>query len=353
MRADPLAIGVIGAGRMGARHALTVRAIDGAELVAIADPSRLARERALSGARALETADWRDLVGAPRDLDAVIVATPSETHAEIAVAALEAGLHVLVEKPIATTVPDALRMIGAARESGRTLMVGHLERFNPAVRKVRHLVEEGRLGRIFRISARRVGPQPRRVLDVGVAIDLATHDLDVMQYVLGERIERVFADGGRFSHSRHEDLLSCVLRFSGGAHGLLDVNWVTPEKQRDLTILGEAGMVRASYLTQEVWFYETARGRTPWQEFALFQGDGDGAVVRFAVRHIEPIRAQLEAFIDCVIQRRPAPVTGEDGLLALLGALGLLESLESGQPMNPVERMEAMFPAPARGEVGA
>ena len=326
MTLDGLAIGVIGAGSIGARHAQTVRAIDGATLVAIADPSDLARQSALSGARARETKHWRDLVDAPRGLDAVIVATPSETHAEIAVAALEAE---------------------------RTLMVGHLERFNPAVSKVRSLVEEGSLGRIFRISARRVGPLPRRVLDVGVAIDLATHDLDVMQYVLGERIDRVYAEGGRFSHLWHEDLLSCLLRFSGGVHGQLDVNWLTPEKKRELTMLGEAGMVRANYLTQDVWFHETASVETPWQELALFHGDGEGAVLQYAIARIEPIRTQLEAFIGCVARRLPAPVTGEDGLLALIGALGLLESLESGQPTSPTELFDAIAGELVHREVGA
>ena len=135
----------------------------------------------------------------------------------MALEALAGGLHVLVEKPIATNLPDALRMRGAALEAGRKLMVGHVERFNPAIAKLRGLVAEGRLGQIYRAHTTRVGPLPSRIQDTGVAIDLATHDLDVMQHVLGASISEIYADGGRFMHSSQEDLLTCLVRFNATA----------------------------------------------------------------------------------------------------------------------------------------
>ena len=132
-----------------------------------------------------------------------------------------------------------------ARAPGVKLMVGHVERFNPAVGKMAELIAEGRLGRVFRAHATRVGPLPARIRDAGVAIDLATHDLDVMQFVLGRDITRVYAEGTRFAHPTQEDMLSCLLRFGDdGPFGLLDVNWLTPEKRRELDVIGEDGMLQ-------------------------------------------------------------------------------------------------------------
>src|SRR3954447_26433874 len=200
---------------MGAFHVRNYAQLECAELVAVADPDPQARARALAGAQALEFSDWRDLIEDADHLDAISIACPSEHHAEVALEALAAGLHVLVEKPIATTLPDALRMRGAALEADRKLMVGHVERFNPAVEKLRELVADGRLGTIYRAHATRVGPLPTRIQDTGVAIDLATHDLDVMQHVLNLSIGEIYADGGRFQHSSQEDLLTCLVRFNG------------------------------------------------------------------------------------------------------------------------------------------
>ena len=159
-------------------------------------PSQIPRRRRASARCAARPACASTTTGArcstaeASSLDAVSVACPSSLHCEIALAALEHGLHVLVEKPIATTLPDALRMRAAARDAGRKLMVGHVERFNPAVAKLRDLVRAGRLGDIYRIQATRVGPSPLGAPDTGVSLDLASHDLDVMQFVLGQDISR-------------------------------------------------------------------------------------------------------------------------------------------------------------------
>jgi UDP-N-acetylglucosamine 3-dehydrogenase len=211
---EQLRIGVVGCGRMGGFHIRNYAQLDCAQLVAVADPSEESRRRALGDSRVAEYDDWREMIefGAA-ELDAISIACPSEFHAEVALEALAAGLHVLVEKPIATTLPDALRMRGAAFEADRKLMVGHVERFNPAVEKLRELVADGRLGTVYRAHTTRVGPLPTRIQDTGVAIDLATHDLDVMQHVLDRSIHEIYADGGRFQHDSQEDLLTCLARF--------------------------------------------------------------------------------------------------------------------------------------------
>ena len=185
---EQLRIGVIGCGRMGAFHIRNYVQLDCAHLVAVADPSEESRRRALGETpgrrvRGLARPDRVRRRGAGRGLDRLPFRACTPT---VALEALAAGLHVLVEKPIATNLPDALRMRGAAIEANRKLMVGHVERFNPAVAKLRELVAEGRLGTVYRAHTTRVGPLPTRIQDTGVAIDLATHDLDVMQHVLGQ-----------------------------------------------------------------------------------------------------------------------------------------------------------------------
>jgi UDP-N-acetylglucosamine 3-dehydrogenase len=336
---DQLRVGVIGCGRMGAFHVRNYAQLDCAELVAVADPDPEARARALAGAQALEFSDWRDLIEDADELDAVSVACPSEHHAEVALEALAAGLHVLVEKPIATTLPDALRMRGAAIEADRKLMVGHVERFNPAVEKLRELVADGRLGCVYRAHTTRVGPLPARIQDTGVAIDLATHDLDVMQYVLDGSIHEIYADGGRFQHSSQEDLLTCLARFGGenGGQtlGLLDVNWLTPEKKREIALIGENGLLRASYITQDVWFVESTTAPLQWDGLSVLRGDGEGAAV-------------LEAFCRCVLDDAPEPVSAHDGVKALAAALAVRES---AAVRRPVELLD--IPAPRPVEVFA
>ena len=188
-------------------------------------------------------------------------------------------------------------------------MVGHVERFNPAVAKLRELIGEGRIGRVFRAHATRVGPLPLRIRDAGVTIDLATHDLDIMQFVLGRDITRVYAEGAASRIRRQEDMISCLLRFGDdGPFGLLDVNWLTPEKQRELTVIGEGGMLSASYITQDVWFTESADAPTGWEELARVRGDAEGAAVRFALARVEPLQGRARGLRRLHPRRhRPSP----------------------------------------------
>jgi UDP-N-acetylglucosamine 3-dehydrogenase len=330
---DTLRVGVIGTGRMGAFHVYAHQRLDCVDLVAVADPDPAARTSALRGQQASEYADWRVLLENADELDAVTIACPSESHVEVALAALEAGLHVLVEKPIATTLPDALRMRGAAIDADRKLMVGHVERFNPVVNSLRAALEEDRIGRVFRAHGTRVGPRPARIRDAGVAIDLATHDLDVMQHLLGRQAEEIYADGGRFQHESQEDLLTCLVRFGGDdgdVLGLLDVNWLTPQPRRELTLVGERGLLRADYVAQ------TAE---------LVEGTGsECAVSVLPVHHDEPLLAELGAFARAVLDDTPVPVPAHDGVCALAAALAVRDSAAA---RRPVALLDIPAPVPA------
>jgi len=329
-----LRLALVGIGRMGSYHAESLEKIAEAELVAIADPDEAtARERI--GRRPIDwVSDYRSLLER-EDIQAVSVCTPSVHHAHVALDAIAAGKHVFVEKPIATALEDGLRMAAAARVAGVKLMVGHVERFNPAVGKLAELIAQGRIGRVFRAHATRVGPLPTRIMDTGVAVDLATHDLDLMQFVLGRSITSIFAEGSRCIHPTQEDLISCLLRFGDdGPMGLLDVNWLTPEKRREMTVIGESGMLSASYLTQDVWFTESTGAPTEWGDLARIRGDAEGASLRFALPRAEPLQAELQAFVACVLEDTVEPVTAEEGCRALAAALAVRDSAANERPVK-------------------
>jgi predicted dehydrogenase len=334
MTIEELGIGLIGAGRMGAYHVETWERVAAGRLVAVAEPDE-ATARTRIGRRPIDwVGDYRWLLERA-DVDAVCICTPSEQHARIALDALAAGKHVFVEKPIATALEEGLRMAAAARGAGLKLMVGHVERFNPAVGKLAELIQEGRIGRVFRAHATRVGPLPARIQDTGVAIDLATHDLDLMQFVLDRDITSIYAEGSRCVHPSQEDMISCLLRFGeDGPQGLLDVNWLTPEKRREMTVIGEGGMLSASYLTQDVWFTESSGAPTAWSEFARIRGDAEGAAMRFALPRVEPLQAELEAFARCVLDDTPEPVSSQDGCRALAAALAVRDSAANSRPVT-------------------
>jgi UDP-N-acetylglucosamine 3-dehydrogenase len=344
-----LAIGIIGLGRMGTYHLETWERIDGAQVVGVAEPNEaVARERI--GRRPIaHFSDYRELIKR-RDVDAVCITAPSQQHARIATEVIAAGKHLLVEKPIATTLEDGLRMAAAARSAGVKLMVGHVERFNPAVGKLAELIADGRIGNVFRVHATRVGPMPGRIQDAGVAIDLATHDLDIMQFVLGRDITRIYAEGAQCAHPSQEDMIACLLRFGGdnGPMGVLDVNWLTPEKRREITVIGELGMLSASYLTQDVWFTESPSAPTGWDELARIRGDAEGAALRFALRRVEPLKAELEAFADCIRNDTPEPISAYDGCRALIAALAVRDSAANSRPVTLLD-----MPSPAPLAVAA
>jgi UDP-N-acetylglucosamine 3-dehydrogenase len=182
-----------------------------------------------------------------------------------------------------------------------------------------------------------------------VTIDLATHDLDIMQFVLGRDISRIYAEGAQLSHPTQEDMIACLLRFGDdGPFGLLDVNWLTPEKRREISVIGEDGMLTASYLTQDVWFTESPTKQTTWDELARIRGDAEGAALRFALRRVEPLKAELEAFAACVRDDTPEPITAYDGCRALIAALAVRDSAAHSRPVTLLD-----MPSPAPLAVAA
>jgi UDP-N-acetylglucosamine 3-dehydrogenase len=326
-------VGVVGCGRMGARHVAALAQTDGAALAAVADPDAEARRRALAGRLVPDFYDWRDLAD---HVDAVVVACPSDQHADVAADALRRGLHVLVEKPLALRLDDAVRLIDLAEDAGRVLMVGHVERFNPAVARLRDEVQAGTVGRIIRAHAARTGPPPGSA-SAGVALDLATHDLDLLEYVLGSPLFGVIADG-YVRGDGLEALVTCLLRFGNGSHGLLEASWMHSEKRRVVELVGWTGVLRADLVAQEVWLHQVDGTPSAWPELAVLVGDGDGAAFRLGVRREEPLRAELAAFA-AACETGVSPVTGQDGYRALAAALSIRDQLRQAKRWGAIAQL--------------
>lgn len=314
---------VVGIGAMGRNHARVYADLEDVSLVGIADPDEQAARKVARRYGGSVYTDFRRLLQNETP-ELVTIAVPTVDHCETALAAIEAGVHVLIEKPLAYTIGEGEAVIRAAEEAGVKLMVGHIERFNPAVTALKERLHE--LGRVFQIDARRQGPFPARIKDVGVVIDLAVHDLDVMRFVTGAEVTRVYAETERRIHSSHEDLLSGLLRLDDGTVGTLTINWLTPTKIRELYVTGENGMFRVDYLTQDLYFFENATTPTGEWPFRYLRGVSEGRMIRHVVLKKEPLQAELEAFIATVRGEIPVPVSGRDGLRVLELAQAIVAS---------------------------
>jgi predicted dehydrogenase len=338
--AAPLRVGLAGLGSMGRNHLRHLAAREGCVLSAVADPAADVLADAVAKTGAAGFADPLAMIEEAA-LDAVVIASPTTTHAAVAGAAIARGLPLLVEKPLAATVEEGIALVEAAGSRGIPLQVGHVERFNPAVLELGRRIEKGWVGTIYSITSRRAGPFPARIRDVGVTIDLATHDADIISWVAGERPVRVYAETAQRLHATNEDLLFGLLHFPSGATGMLDVNWLTPAKRRQLAVVGEAGMFELDYLTQRLTFTSADTGSPTIIDGYATTFEGNVVDVEIASR--EPLAAELDAFLAVARDGGRPVVNGIDGLWALAIATSLLDAAANGRPVD-LARLAARIP---------
>jgi predicted dehydrogenase len=302
----PLRVGVAGVGVMGRNHARVLADLRDYDLTHVFDMDAVTAQGVADvyGATALTTAEAFVDAG----LDAAVVSTPNRTHADLGVALLERGVHVLVEKPIAATVADARRMIDAAKANDRVLMVGQVERFNPAVEAVKRAIADEQ---VISIQITRVGPFPPRMGEVGVVIDLAVHDIDIIRHLTGSEVAEVQPQLARTRADR-EDTALLQFRMENGVIAHITTNWVTPYKVRTLQVATQGKFVVADLITRQVTEYF---GQAP-----------DGSYQTRAVNSwpSEPLKRELEAFAHAIRTGETPAVTGEDGLRNLEVALRCL-----------------------------
>jgi predicted dehydrogenase len=330
-------VGVVGLGTMGRNHLRVWSETAGVEVVAIADPLESARIECGRG-RTWATYATLDEMLARHQIDAVSIATPTSAHELGVAAAVSQGVHVLVEKPLGPDTASAERIEAMVSGSGVVAMVGHIERFNPALQELRRRVGMGEIGAVFQLLARRVGPFPPRIRDVGVVQDLATHDLDQVRHLLQSEIDMIFAQTAQRVHAAHEDLVTVIGRTAGGAIINIDVNWLTPRKVRETVVIGDGGMFVADSLLQDLFLYENNWDAGSWRILQSLRGVSEGNMVRFALRRVEPLRAELEAFAAAVRGDIAVPTPLSDGVAALRLAEATLRSARDGVPVSLATR---------------
>jgi UDP-N-acetylglucosamine 3-dehydrogenase len=308
-----LRAGLVGLGMMGRHHMRLLDQIDGVDFVGVHDPA-LAGQGTINGHRLFDTLD--ELISS--GIDYCVVAAPTVFHLDLGLTLAKAGIHALIEKPVAPTHVEATQLVEAFANANLIGGVGHIERFNPALRAMRQKIEEGLLGNIYQISTRRQGPFPARIADVGVVKDLATHDIDLTAWVAQSPYKSVSARTTHKSGRAHEDMVIAVGTLESGVIVNHVVNWLSPFKERNTTVIGDKGALVADTLTADLTYYENGVVNNNWDNVSAFRGVSEGDVVRFALNKVEPLLAEHLAFRDAVINKdNNGIVTLADGLAAV------------------------------------
>ncbi len=316
-----LRVGVVGVGVMGSNHARVLAELPGVEFVGVADPDRLQAHSVAQALGCAEFPDFETLLDA--GVEAVTIAAPTHVHQEIALACIARGVHVLVEKPIASTIEEGRAIVAAARRAGVALMVGHVERFNPAVQAIKDAL---RGEDILSIAITRVGPFPPRMSNVGVVIDLAVHDIDLIRWFTDSEIVEVQPQLSSAVAER-EDIALLQFRTASGVLAHINTNWLTPFKARDVQVATRRKYVMADLLTRQV------------TECFGFQPDGAYSMRHLPVGHAEPLRAEIAAFVAAVRSGTTPAVTGEEGVASLEIAMRCLRPAQAEAPRKGPRRV--------------
>jgi UDP-N-acetylglucosamine 3-dehydrogenase len=323
-----LRAGLIGLGHMGRHHARVLQSLPDVELVAAADPRSEARGPV--GVEVVHSVP--ELLG--RGLDICVVATPTETHEAIGLELAEAGVATLIEKPLAHNSKAAQTLVEAFERTDVLGCVGHIERFNPALRDMRRRLGEGELGEVYQVLTRRQGPFPTRVTDAGVILDLATHDIDLTAWVTGSPYRSVAARTAHRSGRDHEDLVSAVGALENGVVVTHLVNWLSPLKERVTAVTGERGCFVADTVAADLTFYRNGTQVVEWARVASFRGVTEGDVTRFAIPKPEPLVTELAGFAAAARGEPGDVVTLAEGLRTVRVAEYVRESAATGTTLE-------------------
>ncbi|WP_240740075.1 Gfo/Idh/MocA family protein [Leucobacter triazinivorans] len=313
---------------MGRHHARVLRETEGIELVAVADamgdPHGVANDTPLHDS-------VQGLMEA--GIDAAVVAVPTKFHEAVGLALAEAGVHTLIEKPVAHNIEAATRLVETFDDAGLIAAVGHVERFNPALMSLRNRIANGDLGEVYQIQTRRQGPFPARIADVGVVKDLGSHDIDLTAWLAQSHYASVSAQITYRSGREHEDMIAMTGKLQNGIIVNHLVNWLSPFKERLTIVTGERGAFIADTITADLTFYENGTFEGEWDAITAFRGVSEGEVTRFALEKREPLKSEHEAFRDAILGTRTDTVTLREGLETLRVAETAIESGKRGETL--------------------
>ncbi len=324
-----LRAGLIGMGMMGRHHARVLGSLSGVDLVGIVDPDG-DKFKAAGGRPVFDTVEQL----LDQKIDYAMVAVPTALHEEVGLHLAAAGVHALLEKPLAPSVAAATRLQAAFDAAGLVGGVGHIERYNPAVQQARARIEQGELGRILQVNTRRQGPFPGRIADVGVVMDLATHDIDLTQYVTGSTYRRVAAETAFRSGREHEDLVAITGQLANDVVANHLVNWLAPFKERVSVVLGDEGCLVIDTLTADLTFHRNGTEPTEWEDLAQFRGVSEGDSIRYSFAKREPLLVEHENFRDAVLGEGGTVVTFAQGVHTIEVAEAALRSADGQGQVN-------------------
>lgn len=327
-------IGVVGCGYWGSKHVRVLHGLAEVDQVAAIDPREDVRASLVATFPGLVA--FPSLDAAVGHVDAVVLATPPATHASIGLQAIDAGIHVLVEKPLATSIGEAESLIAAAESAGVTLMVGHTFEFNPAVWQLRDMLQGDELGDIFYIDSARLNLglyQP----DVNVVWDLAPHDLSIMNFLLGSTPTHVEAWGSRHAHTALEDVAYLRVYYGDvGVTAQVHVSWLDPCKVRRVTVVGSEKMAVYNDLNQEerILVYDkgvTTNGNEGSGASLSYKDDG---VTAPEVEFDEPLKLEDQHFIRSIVEGRVPATNGQSGLAVVETLVAAERSMRTGRSVE-------------------
>lgn len=317
-------IGIIGIGVMGSHHLRIVSAMPNVKEVIISDNNS---DKLTIIKQKYNVAAYTNHIEMLKkeELDAVIIAVPTEHHKRIAKDCLNYNAHILVEKPIAETPEDAEEMIKLAEEKNKILTVGHVERFNPVVTKLKKLIDDKYIGETYLVKTIRVGPFPKRLYGCpgGVLVDLAVHDIDVIQYLVGP-VKKVYAQ--LMTEGAQEIYSKVLLNVHNNVKASCEFSWVSPKRVREIEIYGTKGMFKCAYDNQTIFFYENADFTEDKKNIFTGGHISSGKIIELPVEKDEPLRAELENFVNSVLKKDKPLVRPREAQQALKVALAILSS---------------------------
>jgi UDP-N-acetylglucosamine 3-dehydrogenase len=293
----PIKVGVIGCGVWGRNHARVYKELKNVTLAGVADSIHSTAREIGERYKTSWYTDPTKIIEDP-EIQIISICTPTITHAEISHLAIEAGKNILVEKPMANNVHEAIALIKAAKKHNVLLTVGFVERFNPAVQEAYKRISEGAIGDVILAHTRRVSRSPQRIGDIGVVKDLAIHDIDIINHLFDEDPETIFAVMGKIRHN-YEDYANINISYSRNRNAFIETNWLTPRRIRTLTVTGTEGILNVEYTSQQITL---ENNEMIMQPFLLYK---------------EPLQEELKSFVECVKADKTPMVTGHDGLRAL------------------------------------
>jgi predicted dehydrogenase len=292
-------VALIGLGVMGRNHLRVLQALPSVDEIVVHDVA----EQQIEDSRKVQFVASVDQLVASKP-DYAVVAIPTTYHAATAIALAKAGIATLLEKPVASTLAESEQIAQAFEDSQTLCAVGHIERFNPALQALKAKMSEGVVGDVLSISSVRMGPFPSRVTDVGVVLDLGSHDIDLAMWLTGLGYQDVYSLWQKTRGLEHEDLFVLIGRLGSEIVVSHSVNWLNPIKVRQTSVLGTKGLLVADSVRAELRFFEHGVANSEWQQYSNMRGDSEGSELRYPVPVREPLVAQHEAMISSVQQSK-------------------------------------------------